>query len=916
MREPAALGHRDVDHAVGEHALHDPQPGAEVGDAEQRLLDAQLRQQGAHPCPAAVGGCGPPPIPHGVASSRIQARSPGPRTGAPARPLRRPAMLGGMDLARMDVAAARSPRRRPGWCWAASWRSSCSRWSALVAVLVLGRPARRAPDPLPAEPPAAADDLPGFLEHPPGSPGAPSAAAAGWPVLTGAPAPAPRRVPAPVGPEPGRRPAVVALAAMAVTTLLLVGVAAALAAAAQSAGTGAESTPTAADPTPAPAPAAPSPGEPGAGALATASIPPGLDGVEARLTFGGIVLERRAVGVTATYPQVTVTSDGEEAVAHVVLPTFNCLTDRAPADPVAAGCVASLTEYADLATPALTVTRDGDGVRIAGRFPTYLRPNGTPPDWTGHVYELPSASRRAPAIPTSAACPPPASWNWGRTARGRPARTTSCASGADTGPIGRLPTRPAARPVPCDYVAVETGQTSAPAQEIHVVRLAGVPLVLHAGHAASPTGCCPGHGATGWWPWPACSSTPGVRGRTRSCCCRHRGQLRRRPGDRRRSATPPGPRSAASCCWRRGRLGPRHPRRSGSTPGSPPRRSTRCRARSASAAARSIELALPIGISFFTFHHISYVVDVYRHSRRAQKSPVQFVTYIAMFPQLVAGPIVRYHEIADQLADTDRNRLDDFAAGFPRFAWGLTKKVVIADTIAPVADAAFATSGGDMTTATAWLGALAYTLQIYFDFSGYSDMAIGLGLMFGFRLPENFDRPYSAVSITDFWRRWHMSLSRWFRDYVYIPLGGNRHGAGTDLPQPVHRLRRHRLLARRRLDLPGLGALPRGPAADRARDRLGRGRRRGLAIGAAPGASPSCSWSSAGCSSGPRASARRSRCSGTWSCPPVSACRTPWPRADQHRGRWSSSWPCSSCCCPGRSSSAGWSRPVAAARPW
>jgi alginate O-acetyltransferase complex protein AlgI len=192
-----------------------------------------------------------------------------------------------------------------------------------------------------------------------------------------------------------------------------------------------------------------------------------------------------------------------------------------------------------------------------------------------------------------------------------------------------------------------------------------------------------------------------------------------------------------------------------------------------------VELALPIGISFFTFHHISYVVDVYRRSRPAQRSPVQFVTYIAMFPQLVAGPIVRYHEIAEQLADTKRNRADDFALGFPRFAWGLTKKVVIADTIAPVADAAFATSGGDLTTATAWVGALAYTLQLYFDFSGYSDMAIGLGLMFGFKLPENFDRPYSAVSITDFWRRWHMSLSRWFRDYLYIPLGGNRHGTAT-----------------------------------------------------------------------------------------------------------------------------------------
>jgi alginate O-acetyltransferase complex protein AlgI len=190
-----------------------------------------------------------------------------------------------------------------------------------------------------------------------------------------------------------------------------------------------------------------------------------------------------------------------------------------------------------------------------------------------------------------------------------------------------------------------------------------------------------------------------------------------------------------------------------------------------------ISLALPIGISFFTFHHLSYVVDVYRRDRRAQRSPVQFVTYIAMFPQLIAGPIVRYREISDQLADVTRNRLSDFAAGFPRFAWGLTKKVMVADTIAPVANAAFATSAGDMTTASAWLGAIAYTMQLYFDFSGYSDMAIGLGMMLGFKLPENFDRPYSAVSITDFWRRWHMSLSRWFRDYLYIPLGGNRHGA-------------------------------------------------------------------------------------------------------------------------------------------
>ncbi len=191
------------------------------------------------------------------------------------------------------------------------------------------------------------------------------------------------------------------------------------------------------------------------------------------------------------------------------------------------------------------------------------------------------------------------------------------------------------------------------------------------------------------------------------------------------------------------------------------------------------KITLPIGISFFTFHHISYVVDVYRRDRPAQRSPLQFITYIAMFPQLIAGPIVRYHEIDDQLPpDRPRDRLQDFAGGFPRFALGLAKKVVVADAIAPVADAVFRSSNGHLTTQVAWLGAVAYTLQIYFDFSGYSDMAIGLGQMLGFRLPENFNRPYSSVSITDFWRRWHMSLSRWFRDYLYIPLGGNR-GSGV-----------------------------------------------------------------------------------------------------------------------------------------
>ena len=189
-----------------------------------------------------------------------------------------------------------------------------------------------------------------------------------------------------------------------------------------------------------------------------------------------------------------------------------------------------------------------------------------------------------------------------------------------------------------------------------------------------------------------------------------------------------------------------------------------------------VALVQPIGISFYTFHQISYVVDIYRGERRPLRNPVSFVTYIAMFPQLAAGPIVRYKEIADQLPQQRTHRLDDIAAGFPRFALGLTKKVVIADSLAPMVNACFATPDHDMTFGVAWLGAVGYTIQLFFDFSGYSDMAIGLGRMLGFRLPENFARPYSSITITEFWRRWHMSLSRFFRDYVYIPLGGNRHG--------------------------------------------------------------------------------------------------------------------------------------------
>jgi alginate O-acetyltransferase complex protein AlgI len=187
-------------------------------------------------------------------------------------------------------------------------------------------------------------------------------------------------------------------------------------------------------------------------------------------------------------------------------------------------------------------------------------------------------------------------------------------------------------------------------------------------------------------------------------------------------------------------------------------------------------LVLPIGISFYTFHNISYIVDVYRGERPALRRPVSYATYISMFPQLIAGPIVRYREIADQLPQERTHRLDDIAAGFPRFALGLCKKVIVADSLSPLVDACFSTPDDQMTFAVAWVGALTYTMQLFFDFSGYSDMAIGLGRMLGFRLPENFARPYSSVTITEFWRRWHMSLSRWFRDYVYVALGGNRHG--------------------------------------------------------------------------------------------------------------------------------------------
>jgi len=184
---------------------------------------------------------------------------------------------------------------------------------------------------------------------------------------------------------------------------------------------------------------------------------------------------------------------------------------------------------------------------------------------------------------------------------------------------------------------------------------------------------------------------------------------------------------------------------------------------------------LPIGISFFTFQKLSYIIDVYRRKSRALENVLDFALYIAMFPQLIAGPIVRFSQIRSQLNER-RESWDNFFNGTMRFCWGLAKKVIVANSCGQITDVIFGLDPQLLDTKTAWLGAITYTLQIYFDFSAYSDMAIGLGMLFGFSFPENFNRPYSAVCITDFWRRWHITLSRWFRDYLYIPLGGNRRG--------------------------------------------------------------------------------------------------------------------------------------------
>lgn len=188
-----------------------------------------------------------------------------------------------------------------------------------------------------------------------------------------------------------------------------------------------------------------------------------------------------------------------------------------------------------------------------------------------------------------------------------------------------------------------------------------------------------------------------------------------------------------------------------------------------------VGLALPIGISFFTFQALSYVIDVYRREVEPQKNLWNVMLYISFFPQLIAGPIVKYHDIQEQI-DNRNTDVKEIAEGLRRFIIGLSKKVLISNTMAVTADALFAAGAGELNILSAWIAAIAYMLQIYFDSSGYSDMAIGLGHMFGFRFLENFRYPYISANIQEFWRRWHISLSTFFKEYLYIPLGGNRKG--------------------------------------------------------------------------------------------------------------------------------------------
>lgn len=188
-----------------------------------------------------------------------------------------------------------------------------------------------------------------------------------------------------------------------------------------------------------------------------------------------------------------------------------------------------------------------------------------------------------------------------------------------------------------------------------------------------------------------------------------------------------------------------------------------------------LNIIMPIGISFYTFQALSYVIDVYREECKAQKDIYKLALYICLFPQLIAGPIVKYHDVAEQIDSREVN-FEKVNLGVKRFIIGLSKKILIANTMGAIADKIFIQDPHTISHSIAWIGSLAYSFQLYFDFSGYSDMAIGLGLIFGFRFLENFNYPYISKSITEFWRRWHISLSTWFKEYVYIQLGGNRNG--------------------------------------------------------------------------------------------------------------------------------------------
>ena len=225
-------------------------------------------------------------------------------------------------------------------------------------------------------------------------------------------------------------------------------------------------------------------------------------------------------------------------------------------------------------------------------------------------------------------------------------------------------------------------------------------------------------------------------------------------------------------------------------------------------------IALPLGISFFTFHCLSYIIDVYRRRFKANRNPIDIALYISLFPQLVAGPIVRYKTVARQL-DARRFTLGRASVGARIFIIGLAQKVLVADVVAPLVQVAFDTDP-HRSMAEAWIGLISYTVQIYFDFAGYSNMAIGLGIVLGFTFPRNFRMPYTSLSITEFWRRWHMSLSSWLRDYLYIPLGGSRGSQCADLPQSHHGVPALRALARGELDVRPVGRLARRLPGDRA----------------------------------------------------------------------------------------------------